>query len=189
MAAPASGSQDALQQVQTFKAAFASLEAQLESFLAVSQKDLDTQLQPVLRASVQLALAQATQAVFLCYLRAAGVAEASQAGKAAERVRLYEKKVRKLESEAWLAQNSAQTQVNVAAANRFISAAIPDLTLAQRAALKAAASRTREQARQRPAKPGGKRKASAAEEAEAFLAKELDGGVGVAEGRAPATAL
>ena len=53
-----------------------------------------------------------------------------------ERLRLYEKKVRKLESERWLAHNSAQTQINVAAANRFISAAIPDLTATQRAALK-----------------------------------------------------
>ena len=53
-----------------------------------------------------------------------------------ERLRLYEMKVRKLESEQWLAHNSAQTQINVAAANRFISAAIPDLTATQRAALK-----------------------------------------------------
>ena len=52
-------------------------------------------------------------------------------------MRLYDKKVRKLESERWLAHNSAQTQINVAAANRFISAAIPDLTPTQRAALKA----------------------------------------------------
>ena len=52
-------------------------------------------------------------------------------------MRLYEKKVKKLESERWLAHNSAQTQINVAAANRFISAATPDLKPAQRAALKA----------------------------------------------------
>ncbi len=54
-----------------------------------------------------------------------------------ERIRLYEQKVQKLESEKWLHENSAQTQVNVAAANRFISAAIPDLTPVQRQALKA----------------------------------------------------
>jgi len=45
--------------------------------------------------------------------------------------------VQKLESEKWLHENSAQTQVNVAAANRFISAAIPDLTPVQRQGLKA----------------------------------------------------
>ncbi len=43
----------------------------------------------------------------------------------------------KLESEKWLKEKSAQTQINVTAANRFISAAIPDLTPAQRLALKA----------------------------------------------------
>ena len=59
-----------------------------------------------------------------------------------ERVRLYEKKVRKLESERWLAQNSAQRQINMAAANRFIRAAIPDLTTTQRAALKAVRPRS-----------------------------------------------
>lgn len=54
-----------------------------------------------------------------------------------ERIQLYQRKVQKLESEKWLQENSAQTQVNVAAANRFISAAIPDLTPAQRGVLKA----------------------------------------------------
>ena len=42
-----------------------------------------TQLEPLQRAAVHLALAQAVHAVFICYLRAAGAAEDSHASKAA----------------------------------------------------------------------------------------------------------
>jgi hypothetical protein len=53
-----------------------------------------------------------------------------------ERLRLYDKKLQKAESEQWLKEHRPSLSVSVAAANRFISAAIPDLTPEQRKALR-----------------------------------------------------
>ena len=52
------------------------------------------------------------------------------------RLKLYEVKVQGAAEAAWLAQHRPSTQVNVNAANRFISHALPDLSQEQRAALK-----------------------------------------------------
>ena len=43
----------------------------------------------------------------------------------------------------WLAKHKPSTQINVGAANRFISHALPELTPAQKAALKQVATNTR----------------------------------------------
>ena len=53
-----------------------------------------------------------------------------------ERLRLYDRKLQKAESEKWLKEHQPSLSVSVAAANRFISAAIPDLTPEQRKALR-----------------------------------------------------
>jgi len=49
---------------------------------------------------------------------------------------VYAKKVRKLESAEYLAVNKPALELNIGAANRFISHAIPDLNADQKAALK-----------------------------------------------------
>lgn len=51
-------------------------------------------------------------------------------------MKFYAKKVRKLESEEYLSTHKPSMEVNVAAANRFITHAIPDLNKEQKAALR-----------------------------------------------------
>ena len=53
-----------------------------------------------------------------------------------ERVKLYQKKIQKAESAAYVAANKSSTEINIAAANRFITHAIPELTAQQKQALK-----------------------------------------------------
>lgn len=53
-----------------------------------------------------------------------------------ERLQLYRKKVQKVESEKWLSENKRSLAVDVSAANRFISHAIPELTPQQHEALR-----------------------------------------------------
>ena len=53
-----------------------------------------------------------------------------------ERLKAYNKKVRKLESADFLAKHRPATEINIAAANRFINHAIPNLSSEQKAALK-----------------------------------------------------
>ena len=52
------------------------------------------------------------------------------------RLQLYRKKVQKVESQKWLSENKRSLAVNVSAANRFISHAIPELTTQQHEALR-----------------------------------------------------
>ena len=74
---------------------------------------------------------------------------------------------------AWLAQHKPMTQVNVTAANRFISHALPDLGPEQRAALKQAKAAV--VAAQQPASkaPQKRRQAQAGPAADALLADLL----------------
>ncbi len=53
-----------------------------------------------------------------------------------DRLETYKKKVTKLESEKWLQEHRPSLSVDVASANRFISAAIPELTPEQKHALR-----------------------------------------------------
>lgn len=48
---------------------------------------------------------------------------------------MYRKKLDKVESQKWLKEHKRSLEINVSAANRFISQAIPDLTPAQRSQL------------------------------------------------------
>ena len=52
-----------------------------------------------------------------------------------DRIRLYHKKVQKLENDQTLATSRRTTAIDVGAANRFISAAVTDLSSQQKAAL------------------------------------------------------
>jgi hypothetical protein len=49
---------------------------------------------------------------------------------------IYRKKIQKVESQKWFKEHKRSLEVNVSAANRFISHAIPELTTEQRAALR-----------------------------------------------------
>lgn len=53
-----------------------------------------------------------------------------------ERLRLYTKKVEKVESEKWFMEHKPALSLSIAAANRFITNAIPDLSAEQKAALR-----------------------------------------------------
>ncbi len=53
----------------------------------------------------------------------------------------YKRKVSKLESTKWLQEHRPSLNVNVAGANRFISAAIPELSKGQKQALRMVALR------------------------------------------------
>ena len=53
-----------------------------------------------------------------------------------ERLRLYTKKVEKVESEKWLKEHKPALSLSIAAANRFITNAIPDLSAEQKTALR-----------------------------------------------------
>ena len=52
-----------------------------------------------------------------------------------DRIRLYHKKVQKLEHDQTLATSRRSTAIDIGAANRFISAAVTDLSAQQKAAL------------------------------------------------------
>jgi primosomal protein N' len=55
---------------------------------------------------------------------------------AQERLQLYKKKVQKVESQKWLSEHRRSLAVDVSAANRFISHAIPELNPQQHQALR-----------------------------------------------------
>ena len=52
-----------------------------------------------------------------------------------DRIRLYHKKIQKLENDQKLATSRRTTAVDIGAANRFITAAVTDLSVQQKAAL------------------------------------------------------
>ena len=52
------------------------------------------------------------------------------------RLELYKTKVTKMESEKWLQEHRPSLSINVAGANRFINAAIPELSQEQKQALR-----------------------------------------------------
>ncbi|KAL4440306.1 hypothetical protein ABPG75_003307 [Micractinium tetrahymenae] len=126
-------------QLSVFKEVLGSLESKLKPFLGSTGSAAIARLPPLECAQAQLALAQATAALFQLYLRASGVDPADhESRKEQERLAQYGKKVRKAAAEKELRESRRSLEVNVAAVNRFITAAVPDLTQGQKAALKAA---------------------------------------------------
>ncbi|KAF8065949.1 hypothetical protein HT031_003010 [Scenedesmus sp. PABB004] len=166
---------EALAQLEAVKCALDDLETHMTPFLEAAPRDLVAQLTPQERVRAHLALAQAVMVLFQLHRRLDGAAlgEAHPAHKELERLAAYERKAKKALTADDLARTRPGASLNVAAANRFIDAAIPDLTPEQKAALRSMAQRVQEQAGERqqgqqgqqqqeqPAAPtagGGKRK-------------------------------
>ncbi|KAG2495951.1 hypothetical protein HYH03_005881 [Edaphochlamys debaryana] len=110
-----------------------------------------TAADPVGRARLYQAVAKAVNALHHTYLRAhgrdpfapvgAGAIGGASVGKAElDRIRQYDKKVNRAFAEAELRSARRLATLDVAGASRFISAAVPDLTPEQRAAMKRAAA-------------------------------------------------
>ncbi|DBA77536.1 TPA: hypothetical protein ACH3X1_009351 [Trebouxia sp. C0004] len=118
------------------------------------------QASPFERAELHLAVAQAIQTLFCLYLRAHGTSPEEHAfAKEEERISRFKRKVSKVNSEALLQKSKRATEVNIQAANRFITAAIPELSKEQKQALKQA---------------GAKRKGAPAEPAEVTQCPDKD---------------
>ncbi|KAK9808690.1 hypothetical protein WJX72_001998 [[Myrmecia] bisecta] len=173
-------------QLQRFTAALDYLQRELEPITSVSGRELDKQLEPLERAQLHMRLSEALLVLFHLYLRAHGQQPADQpTAKEAERLELYKRKVQKVVSEKELQESRPTVQLNVAAANRFINSAIPDLTPAQRKALREPAQRkalreagVQQKAKQQQApasQSAPKRKADSRSEADAFLEETLAG--------------
>jgi hypothetical protein len=149
------GLQDRLDQIR----------AALEPLLALDQRQVAAGAPPLHRARLHLTLAQSAAALFRLYLTAANVPPATHpVAKEAERLAQFERRVAGAEG----AQEKRGKSLHIAAANRFIAHAIPDLTGEQRAALKAAAQREQEEF-EKKGKAGGGKKRGADSEAEALL--------------------
>ncbi|KAG2444997.1 hypothetical protein HYH02_008867 [Chlamydomonas schloesseri] len=101
---------------------------------------------PLERSRLCLALAKAVNSLHHVYIRAHGrdpFAPATAGGVSVgrqelDRIRQYDKKVSRAIAEAELRGSRPALELDVAAASRFIDAAIPELSTAQRAALKRA---------------------------------------------------
>ncbi|KAL4421998.1 hypothetical protein ABPG77_005428 [Micractinium sp. CCAP 211/92] len=186
-------------QLGVFEEVLGSLESRLQPFLGQKASASISKMPPLERAQAQLALAQATAALFQLLLRANGVDPSDhESRKEQERLAQYGKKVRRAAAEKELRESRRSLEVNVAAVNRFISAAVPELTQEQRAALKAAGQAAGAAAagqaaggRKRQEREGGTSEAADAEgAAAAFLEEamaELGGGEAAGGGQ-PVTA-
>ncbi|GBG60556.1 hypothetical protein CBR_g8579 [Chara braunii] len=129
-----------LKEVQT---AMADMECHLSTYFAVPQRDLQRHLSPLRRATVHVTLAQAVNVLFCFLLKARGIAmEDSIAKKEMERVRLYAKKVEAAVDK--INHPKPTMMLDLAATNRFIESAIPDLTAEQRRKVRDLANQHRE---------------------------------------------
>lgn len=93
-----------------------------------------------------------------------------------DRIRLYHKKVQKLENDQKLATSRRMTAIDIGAANRFITAAVTDLSAQQKAALQQVEHRgaddrsaKRRQAESDEVQRVAKKQAPAKQSATAFL--------------------
>lgn len=126
-------------QLRTFQEALAELE---ESLLPCLSEESLAQASPFERAELHLTVAQAIQTLFCMYLRAHGTSPEEHAfAKEEERISRFKRKVSKVNSEALLKKSKRATEVNIQAANRFITAAIPELSKEQKQALKQAGAK------------------------------------------------
>ncbi|CAL8470224.1 g9766 [Coccomyxa elongata] len=153
-------------QLESCKAALRTVEEVLSRCLVQNDNDKSAQAVPLSQATEQLLMAQTVSVLYQCYLRLSGEAvEDTTHAKDMERLSIYRKKIEKVESEKWFKEHKRTLEVNVSAANRFISHAIPELTNEQRSALKRArVASTGLKGRQTQTVPTASR-----ESAEAFL--------------------
>ncbi|BDA44251.1 hypothetical protein COCOBI_05-4350 [Coccomyxa sp. Obi] len=154
-----------LMKMQIATAALRTVEEVLSQCLVQDEKDNSAQAVPLTQATEHFLMAQTVSTLYQCYLRLSGEAvEDTTHAKDVERLSIYRKKVEKVESEKWLKEHKRTLEVNVSAANRFISHAIPELTNEQRSALKRARVARSSKGRQTRTAPTEVR-----ESAEAFL--------------------
>lgn len=129
--------EDTLEQLRTVKAALDDLEEHMQPFLEASPKDIAAQLTPLERVKVNLALAQSVVTLYQLHRRLdAAALDKHPIQKELERLAAYERKVKKAVAADDLARLRPGTSLNIAAANRFIDAAIPDLSAEQKQALR-----------------------------------------------------
>ncbi|KAF6256578.1 hypothetical protein COO60DRAFT_1528769 [Scenedesmus sp. NREL 46B-D3] len=129
--------QEALEQLQTVQAAVDELEEHMQPFLEASPKDLTAQLTPLEQVKVNLALAQSVVTLYQLHRRlAAANLDKHPLQRELERLAAYERKVKNAVTADDLARSRPGASLNIAAANRFIDAAIPDLTDEQKRALR-----------------------------------------------------
>ncbi|GAB4814187.1 hypothetical protein N2152v2_001233 [Parachlorella kessleri] len=128
---------DVVAQLERCQAALSSLEERSKPFLQTSPKDIESQLDAAGCAQVYLALAQTLHSLLGLYLKACGVApEDHDTAKEKERLEAYRRKVNKVVAEKELSESRRSLEVNVAALNRVITHAVPDLSAGQKQALR-----------------------------------------------------
>lgn len=137
----------------------------MEQQLSSPPSELDNKLTPMQRANAHLNVARGLHHAYIMLLRTQGLTSKNHPyHQESERLKVYGKKVRKLESAEYLATHKPALELNIGAANRFISHAIPDLSADQKTALKEVSSK-RKQADESTGTP--------AEMARAFLEQTL----------------
>ena len=153
---------------------------QLVSATDTALRDLSTApsldgLQPLQQSQLQLCLAQTINVLFHLLLKASGKDSSDHPlQKELDRLKQYKKKVDRDIAEQELRHSRPTISLNIAAANRFIDHAIPDLTQEQR-------GRLREQNREKRVQEQGPRKKQRKNVKEATL-QFLDA---VSKGEAP----
>ncbi|KAL3144062.1 hypothetical protein ABBQ32_003860 [Trebouxia sp. C0010 RCD-2024] len=160
---------DVAKQIRTCKQVLADLEADLAR--TASQEQLQ-QASPLEKAELHVTVAQAIQTLFSLYLRLHGVPpEEHPIAKEEDRILRFKRKVSKVHSENLLKNSRRATEVNIQAANRFISAAIPELSSQQKQALRQAGAKRKAD----PDMARGPQKKHDKDEALAFLEETMQG--------------
>jgi len=156
---------EAAECLETFETALSSIEKSLQPVLGASARHLDSQLKPLERAELHVTLAAAANTLFRMYLKTQGVPlDAHPVNRELERVQMYLDKVERAKNTA----GPRTAALNVDAANRFITHAIPDLSADQKKRLREVNQRERSKASEKSASKKPKR-VSAKEAANAFL--------------------
>lgn len=105
--------------------------------VAVGVKAAKESFKPLERAQLHISQAKCAKDLFELLRKCSGHGESDKAFvKEGERLAAYEKKVRRVTSDKLLSESRPSIGVNIAAANRFIDHAIPDLTPEQRQLLR-----------------------------------------------------
>ncbi|KAL3150054.1 hypothetical protein ABBQ38_013402 [Trebouxia sp. C0009 RCD-2024] len=160
---------DVAKQVKACKQVLADLEADLAR--TTSQETLQ-QANPLEKAELYVTVAQAVQTLFCMYLRLHGVSpEEHPIAKEEDRILRFKRKVSKVHSENLLKNSRRATEVNIQAANRFITAAIPELSSQQKQALRQVGAKRKAESEV----AGGPQKKHDKDEALAFLEETMQG--------------
>ena len=139
------------------------------------------QFSGVERAQIYNNLARSAATLFNMYLQTKGVdTEDHSFRKEQVRLKQYHKKVRKLAAEEELKNSRPTLELDVAAMSRFISAALPNLTLQQREELKEAGRKEKVDKQQQQQQQQRDQEKDEAAEVEKERKKSIrDGGIGI----------